>query len=73
MIKRTLIKVLFLSLVFVVSLTLELTAVNDAATVAVTAEKPRELPVYSVGRDDNYISISFDCAWGTECADQFIC
>ena len=72
MIKRTLIKVLLLSLVFVVSLTLELTAVNDAATVAVTAEKTRELPVYSVGRDDNYISISFDCAWGTEHTDAIL-
>ena len=26
----------------------------------------RKLPIYSVGRDDKYISITFDCAWGTD-------
>lgn len=26
----------------------------------------RRLPIYSVGRDDKYISISFDCAWGAD-------
>ncbi len=26
----------------------------------------RELPIYSVDRNDNKISISFDCAWGDE-------
>ncbi len=72
MIKRTLIKVFSLSLFFALSLTLELTAFSDAATVVVTAEKTRELPVYSVGRDDNCISISFDCAWGVEHTDEIL-
>ena len=26
----------------------------------------RSLPIYSVGREDNAIAITFDCAWGTE-------
>ena len=26
----------------------------------------KKLPIYSVGRDDNKISISFDCAWGVD-------
>lgn len=33
---------------------------------------PRSLPIYSVGRDDNAISISFDCAWGTEYTDRIL-
>ncbi|MDE7076811.1 MAG: deacetylase, partial [Clostridia bacterium] len=31
---------------------------------------PRLLPIYSVERDDKLISISFDCAWGTDYTDQ---
>lgn len=33
---------------------------------------PRSLPIYNVGRDDNKISISFDCAWGTEHTDAIL-
>ena len=32
----------------------------------------RLLPVYSVGRDDNAISITFDCAWGVEHTDAIL-
>lgn len=32
----------------------------------------RELPIYSVGRDDKYISVTFDCAWGTEHTDAIL-
>ena len=30
------------------------------------------VPIYSVGRDDNSISITFDCAWGAEDVDKII-
>ncbi len=32
----------------------------------------RELPIYSVERDDNRIAISFDCAWGVEHTDAIL-
>lgn len=32
----------------------------------------RSLPIYNVDRDDNKISISFDCAWGTEYTDSLL-
>lgn len=32
----------------------------------------RSLPIYSVGRDDKKVSISFDCAWGTEHTDAIL-
>ena len=33
---------------------------------------PRLLPIYSVERDDKTVSISFDCAWGTEYTDAIL-
>lgn len=33
---------------------------------------PRLLPIYSVERDDKLISISFDCAWGTDYTDRIL-
>ncbi len=32
----------------------------------------RKLPIYSVGRDDKKISISFDCAWGAEKTEKLL-
>lgn len=32
----------------------------------------RDLPIYSVGREDKAISITFDCAWGTEHTDAIL-
>ena len=32
----------------------------------------RRLPVYSVAREDNAVSITFDCAWGTEHTDAIL-
>lgn len=34
--------------------------------------KMRALPIYSVERTDNKISISFDCAWGTDYTDELL-
>lgn len=32
----------------------------------------KKLPIYSVGRDDNKISISFDCAWGVDYTEELL-
>ena len=40
-------------------------AVNSPSVVGVAAEN-RELPIYSVQRDDKTIALSFDAAWGNE-------
>ena len=34
--------------------------------------KKRKLPIYGVERDDNALSISFDCAWGTDYTDKIL-
>ena len=33
---------------------------------------PRLLPIYSVEREDKVVSITFDCAWGTEYTDAIL-
>ncbi len=33
---------------------------------------PRLVPIYSVDREDKVISISFDCAWGTDYTDDIL-
>lgn len=33
---------------------------------------PRLVPIYSVEREDNVVSITFDCAWGTEYTDKIL-
>ena len=42
----------------------------DASTVYWGGK--RSLPIYNVGREDNKISISFDCAWGVEHTDAIL-
>jgi polysaccharide deacetylase family sporulation protein PdaB len=34
--------------------------------------RPRELPIYSVAREDKKIAISFDCAWGVDYTDKLL-
>ncbi|MCQ2400108.1 MAG: polysaccharide deacetylase family protein, partial [Clostridia bacterium] len=40
--------------------------VTDGYAVYTSATTKRELPIYSVKRDDKKISVSFDCAWGND-------
>lgn len=48
-------------------------ALNALSPVVLAAlSKKRALPVYSVERSDKKISISFDCAWGTEYTDELL-
>ena len=56
------------SLVLALALALHFTgayAVYPGGTV-------RELPIYRVGREDKAISVTFDCAWGTEHTDAIL-
>lgn len=46
-------------------------AVNSPAIVGASATQ-RQLPVYSVQRNDKLLSISFDAAWGNEDTQQLI-
>ncbi len=42
------------------------------AYAIMTGGTVRELPIYSVGREDKKIAISFDCAWGVEYTDKIL-
>ena len=41
-------------------------------TVYTLANGNRDLPIYCVDRNDGALSISFDCAWGTEYTDKIL-
>ena len=64
------------SALIAVSLTVLLVAGILTANAAGAAEAywagKRSLPIYSVGRDDNKIAISFDCAWGVDSTDEIL-
>ena len=45
---------------------LSTTAYFTGAYAVYFGNTPRLVPIYSVDREDKVISISFDCAWGTE-------
>ena len=45
---------------------------NAAGAAEVYWAGKRSLPIYSVGRDDNKIAISFDCAWGVDSTDEIL-
>lgn len=45
---------------------------KEAGAIAVFSGGKRSLPIYSVEREDKKISISFDCAWGTEHTDEIL-
>lgn len=57
---------LVLALVFAVQ------SLGFATVEQVKANANRKLPIYCVDRDDKKISISFDCAWGTEYTDGIL-
>ena len=43
-----------------------------SAVLGVAGTAQRSLPIYSVQREDKKISISFDCAWGTEYTQKIL-
>ncbi len=56
--------------VFAVVLSLVAAGVTGAAEVY--SSTSRSLPIYCVGREDNRIAITFDCAWGVEHTDAIL-
>lgn len=64
--------VLLCFLAAVVITALSVTAYYSGAYAVYFGATPRALPVYSVEREDKVISISFDCAWGTEHTDAIL-
>ncbi len=45
---------------------LSLSAYYSGAYAVWFGSSSRRLPIYSVGREDKVVALSFDCAWGTE-------
>ena len=45
---------------------LSLSAYYSGAYAVWFGSSARRLPIYSVGREDKVVALSFDCAWGTE-------
>ncbi len=46
--------------------------VGSYATAKSVASTKRKLPIYSVQKEEKLLSISFDCAWGTEHTDEIL-
>lgn len=42
------------------------------SNTAPVSSQPRELPIYSVQREDKCISVTFDCAWGNEDVEKIM-
>lgn len=51
---------------------LSLSAYYSGAYAVYFGSSSRRIPIYSVGREDKVISISFDCAWGTDHTDAIL-
>lgn len=51
---------------------LSLTVYFTGAYAVFYGNTPRLVPIYSVEREDKVISISFDCAWGTDYTDGIL-
>lgn len=58
-------------MIFIISCTV-IVKLSGAYSVYTFATKNRDLPIYAVGRDDNKIAISFDCAWGVDYTDGIL-
>lgn len=59
-------RVLLLAVIMIAAVVLAAFAAGSAQAQEVYWSGRRSLPIYSVGREDNAIAITFDCAWGTE-------
>ena len=65
-------KTLLLAGAIVLAIVLSLLAAHFSGAVEVYSSTNRSLPIYCVGREDNKIAISFDCAWGVEHTDAIL-
>lgn len=66
--KTILTAVLSIALVTILSVSVHFTG----AYAVYYGNTPRLVPIYSVDRDDKVVSISFDCAWGTDYTDDIL-
>ena len=64
--------ILLVALAAVLIAALSTTAYFTGAYAVYFGNTPRLVPIYSVERNDKVISISFDCAWGTEHTDDIL-
>ena len=71
MVKHTLNKALAIT-IFILVVSAALYTVFGGGKIAAANYLKRELPVYSVDRSDDKISISFDCAWGVDHTDDIL-
>ncbi|MBR1867990.1 MAG: polysaccharide deacetylase family protein [Clostridia bacterium] len=62
----------FVVLLLLASLIFSVAAGGSYAVYTFGVKPNRKLPVYRVEREDDLISISFDCAWGTEYTDAIL-
>ena len=64
--------ILLVALAAVLIAALSTTAYFTGAYAVYFGNTPRLVPIYSVERNDKVISISLDCAWGTEHTDDIL-
>ena len=69
MTKRRLIRVIMFILVLITGIAIGIFAIMSSID---TGAEGLKLPIYSVGRADNKISITFDCAWANSNTDELI-
>lgn len=64
--------IIFAALALVLVTILSVSVYFTGAYAVYYGNTPRLVPIYSVEREDKVISISFDCAWGTEYTDDIL-
>lgn len=64
--------IVFAALALVLVTILSVSVYYTGAYAVYYGNTPRLVPIYSVEREDKVVSISFDCAWGTEYTDDIL-
>lgn len=64
--------IIFAALAVVLVTVLSISVYFTGAYAVYYGNTPRLVPIYSVDREDKVVSISFDCAWGTEHTDDIL-
>jgi len=71
--KNRILKWTYMAAIILIAVLAVVTAIPAINTIIVAVSAtPRQLPIYSVERDDRKISISFDAAWGAEDLDALL-
>lgn len=64
--------ILFCAAAAIMITVLSLTVYFTGAYAVFYGNTPRLVPIYSVDREEKVVSISFDCAWGTDYTDDIL-